>query len=68
MKITKKTTIGQAICSSPKAMQILAEYNFHCVGCPCAQMETIEQGFKAHGLNDKAIALIVKKLNDVVEK
>jgi len=63
MKITKNTTIGEAILSSPNAAEILIEAGMGCVGCPMAQMETIEEGCSSHGLSKKEIDEIVKKLN-----
>ena len=47
---------------------ILYEYGFHCLGCIMAQYETLEEGAKAHGLNDEQINELVERINDVIEQ
>jgi hybrid cluster-associated redox disulfide protein len=61
--ITRKTTIGEIVKKNPAAVQPLLEIGFHCVGCPASSFESIEDGAKAHGLNDKQIDELVKKMN-----
>ncbi len=56
MKITKEMTIGEVIRSNPKAAQILMGFGMGCVGCPSAQMETLEEAAQVHGMDiDKMI-------------
>ncbi len=62
-KITKDMTIGEIVKDHPEAAQVLMEHGFHCLGCAMASMETLEQGAKAHGLDDKQVGELVKKLN-----
>ena len=62
-KITKGMTIGDIVKDHPEAAQVLMECGFHCLGCAMASMETLEQGAKAHGMDDKQIEELVKKLN-----
>ena len=52
----------------PEAGPILSEAGIHCLGCALANQETLEQGLKAHGLNDKKIDELVKKINEKVKK
>ncbi len=59
-KITKEMTFSEILEKSPKAEKILLEKGMHCIGCPMAQMESLEQGCKAHGLNPDEVA---KELN-----
>jgi hybrid cluster-associated redox disulfide protein len=59
IKITKKTTFAELV-SYPKAQEILASKGLACFGCPMAQMETIEQGALAHGINPDDL---IKQLN-----
>jgi len=64
-KITKKMSFSEIIKKHPEATEILMEKGMHCIGCPMAQMETLEQGAKAHGLNPDEI---VKELNEKLNK
>ena len=43
-------TIGQVLQVNPKAAQILMNFGMGCLGCPSAQVETIEQACEVHGL------------------
>ena len=63
MKITKKTKINEVIQKNLDAVGILFEVGLTCVGCPMAQEETLEEGCKAHGMDDKKIKELVDKLN-----
>lgn len=66
MAITKKTKIGEALKKhGEKAAQILTNAGMGCVGCPGAQAESIEDGCKAHGLDDAAVEKIVKRLQEL---
>jgi len=62
-KITKKTKLNEIVQENPKAIEILFGAGLSCVGCPMAQQETLEDGCKAHGMNDKDINEILRKLN-----
>ncbi len=58
--ITKDTVIADIINKNEKAIKILSDYGMGCVGCPSAQMETLEQACEIHGLElDK----VLKELN-----
>ena len=48
--ITKDQTIGQVLQVNPKAAQIFMNFGMGCLGCPSAQVETIEQACEVHGL------------------
>ena len=61
--IKKEMTIGDIVSKHPECAQVLMEQGFHCLGCAMASMETLEQGAKAHGLSDKQVSELVKKLN-----
>ncbi len=62
-KITREMTFGELIKSFPQAGQILAGYGLHCIGCHIATYETIEQGARAHGLQDGEISKMLGDLN-----
>ena len=63
MKITKKTKIGELLDKDPEAGNLLMEAGMGCVGCPMAQMESIEEGCLAHGVDEKDIEKLVEKIN-----
>lgn len=66
--INKDTNLGQLVVSFPEIGRVLAEdYGLHCVGCMVSQFDTLEQGMKIHGYNNKDIALVVKKLSKMVK-
>lgn len=50
-KITKDTTIGEAIQIDQGIVPILMSAGMHCIGCPSAQGETIEEAAVVHGLD-----------------
>ena len=63
MRITKKIKMSKILEEKPKAAKLLIEAGMHCVGCPMAMQETLEEGCIAHGMNKKEIDELVKKLN-----
>ena len=63
MKITKKMSFMEAMQKRPETAEVLMRHGLHCIGCMMAHMETIEQGCKAHGMNDKEIEKIVEEIN-----
>ena len=58
-KITKDMTFSEILEKRPEAGEVLLEAGMHCMGCPMAQMETLEDGCKSHGIDVKDI---LKKL------
>ncbi|RPI96319.1 MAG: DUF1858 domain-containing protein [Spirochaetales bacterium] len=63
--ITKDMTFGELIKKHPKAGPVLAGYGLHCIGCHIATIETLEQGARAHGLNETDISKMLSDLNAV---
>ena len=43
------------------------ETGMHCIGCHMAGQETLEQGLKALGMDDKQVEEIVKKINEKIK-
>jgi len=64
MSINKDMTFGEVLQKYPKSGPILGNYGLHCIGCHIGTMETIEQGVKAHGMNDTDVEKIIKDLNE----
>ena len=50
-RITKDTTIGEAIQIDAGIIPILMGAGMHCVGCPSSQGETIEEAAMVHGMD-----------------
>ncbi len=59
-EILKTTTIGEVLSIKPEAAPALLEMGMHCLGCPSAQMETLEQAAAVHGVDADAL---VAKMN-----
>ena len=51
MEITKDMTIGEIIVNKPEVAPILMEAGMHCLGCPSAQGESLEEAAMVHGMN-----------------
>ena len=59
--ITKDTTIGQMLRMKPEAASVLMEIGMHCLGCPSAQAETLEEAAMVHGLQ---VELLLTKIEE----
>jgi len=66
--ITKDMTIGDVVSKYPAIAEILLDNGVHCIGCGGAFMETIEQGFKGHGMDDTEVERIVQEMNDSLKE
>ncbi len=63
MAITKETLIGEALQQNMGIAPILMNIGMHCLGCPSAQMESIEDACMVHGVDPDAL---VKEINDYI--
>ncbi len=61
MQITKDTIIGDILDNAPETAPFFLEIGMHCLGCPSARGETVEQACMVHGTDADAL---VKKIND----
>ena len=59
-KITKDMIIGDILRMDPE----MVAGGMHCIGCPSAQMETIEEAALVHGIEPD---LLVARVNAFVE-
>jgi len=59
-KITKKMTFGELLNMFPESSGVLVKSGMHCIGCPMAMAETIEDGARVHGINPDDL---IRKLN-----
>jgi hybrid cluster-associated redox disulfide protein len=60
MKITKTMTIGEILRVDQNLIPILMESGMHCLGCPSAQAESLEEAAMVHGIDCDAL---VEKMN-----
>ncbi len=49
--ITKDMTIGEIIATNQNLIAILMQAGMHCVGCPSAQGESLEEACMVHGID-----------------
>lgn len=50
-QVTKETLIGEMLMMDMGVAPILMEAGMHCVGCPSAQAESIEEACMVHGMD-----------------
>lgn len=60
MEINKNTKIGELLENAPEKAEILLAAGMHCLGCPAAQAETLEEACAVHGIS---VDELVKNLN-----
>jgi len=60
MKINKDMTIGELLREAPEKAEVLLEAGMHCLGCPSAQAESLEEACEVHGID---VNELLKKLN-----
>lgn len=49
--ITRDMTVAKAIATNQNIIPVLLEIGMHCIGCPSAQAETLEEAAMVHGLD-----------------
>lgn len=59
-EITKEMTIGEILRTNPNVAPILLDMGMHCLGCPSAQMESLEEAAMVHGMD---IDALMEKIN-----
>ena len=60
--ITKEMTIGEILNRNPDVAPVLLEAGMHCLGCPSAQGESLEEAAMVHGIDIDALMEAIKKL------
>ncbi len=64
--VTKDMTIGEVIRQYPAAIEPLQDAGVHCVGCHVSYHETLEQGFKGHGMSDEEVDAVIENINKAI--
>ena len=60
-KVTKDTMIGELLQINADIAPLLLGIGMHCLGCPSAQMESLEEAAAVHGLD---VDILVQQIND----
>jgi hybrid cluster-associated redox disulfide protein len=61
MAITKDMTIAQILRSFPQTADVFRSYGMHCLSCPGATGESLEQAAMVHGFDaDKLLGDLLK--------
>lgn len=61
MSITKDMTIAQILRAYPQTADVFRSYGMHCLSCPGATGESLEQASMVHGYNlDQLIQDLLK--------
>ena len=58
--ITKEMTIGEILRTKPEIAPVLMNAGMHCLGCPSAQGESLEEAAMVHGIDAD---LLIAKIN-----
>ena len=65
-KITKDMTIGEILRTNPKVAPILLEAGMHCLGCPSAQAESLEEAAMVHGMDPDGLTARLNAFLDAI--
>lgn len=60
MTVTKQSVIGDVLDAAPDTAAFFFEIGMHCLGCPSARGESIEEACEVHGTDADAL---VEKIN-----
>ena len=60
--ITKEMTIGEILQANPDVAPVLLDAGMHCLGCPSAQGESLEEAAIVHGLDIDELMKAIKEL------
>ncbi|MBQ7902002.1 MAG: DUF1858 domain-containing protein [Clostridia bacterium] len=63
-QITKDTIIMDVLRIDPETAPFFLEIGMHCLGCPSASGETVEQACMVHGVDCDEL---VEKINDFIK-
>ena len=64
MTVTKETLIGEILVADQTTAPYFLEMGMHCLGCPSARGESLEQACAVHGVNcDELVAKLNAHMN-----
>ena len=65
MEVTAQTTIREVLMMNPATARIFMEFGMHCLGCPHATAESLEDACAVHGTNADEL---VDQLNAYIDE
>ena len=68
IKITKEMIIGDILNEAPDMAPVRMAAGMHCIGCPSAQMETVEEAAYVHGIEPELLITRVNAFVDAQDK
>ena len=68
IKITKEMIIGDILNEAPDMAPVLMAAGMHYIGCPSAQMETVEEAAYVHGIEPELLITRVNAFVDAQDK
>ena len=66
-KVSKDMLIKDILAAGNGVIPILIQAGMHCLGCPSAQMETLEEAAMVHGMDDAEIDSLINSINEQLE-
>ena len=66
-KVSKDMLIKDILAADRGVVPILLQSGLHCLGCPSAQMETLEEAAYVHGMDDSEVDGLVDSINEYLE-
>ncbi|MBU0981068.1 DUF1858 domain-containing protein [Patescibacteria group bacterium] len=66
-KFNEESLIGDILRFIPEAAEVLEDYGMQCISCSIGSFESIGDGAFVHGLSDKELQKLLKKLNDLAK-
>ena len=66
-KIEKNTIIGDVLDIAPQTAPLFQAIGMHCLGCPSARGETVEQACMVHGIDCEGFLAQVNRFIEATE-
>ena len=66
-KVSKDMLIKDILDTDRGVIPILLQTGMHCLGCPSAQMESLEEAAYVHGMDESEIDGLVDSINEYLE-
>ena len=67
VKIEKNTIIGDVLDIAPQTAPLFHAIGMHCLGCPSARGETVEEACMVHGIDCEAFLTQVNRFIEATE-
>ena len=67
VKIEKNTIIGNVLDIAPQTAPLFHAIGMHCLGCPSARGETVEEACMVHGIDCDAFRTQVNRFIEATE-